>query len=172
MRNKFIIILISLAVLGLGGLFLFNYLGGNNPIEISLINQKPAPLSGIHYRGTPQDPSLRTAFEKIETEKALRPGSFLHTIYQVEPAGKLDTMEVFVGLDQLLVGEEFEQRIFEESKYLLAKIHGNRWVMPGPEKVKNAINAFADSANLELSEIFIDKIVSENEVHVIAPMKD
>ncbi|MCR9082919.1 MAG: hypothetical protein NXH89_10900, partial [Cyclobacteriaceae bacterium] len=102
----------------------------------------------------------------------LRPGSFLHTIYEVEPAGKLDTMRVFVGLNQLLSGDDIQERVFSEKSYLLAKIKANKWVMPGPEKVKEKLWAFADSANLELSEFFIDKIVSENEVHVIAPIKN
>ncbi|TFV94734.1 hypothetical protein E4S40_12045 [Algoriphagus kandeliae] len=172
MSRKLIVILVFLAFLVLGGLIIFNYLGGNNPIQITLVNQKPTPLSGIYYVGTPQDPSLKETFEKIETEKSLHPGSFLQTIYEVEPAGKLDTMRVFVGIDQLLVGDEYEQLVFEENRYLLARIQGSRWVMPGPEKVKSRLQDFADSAKLELSEIFIDKIISENEVHVIAPIRN
>lgn len=172
MSRKITVILVFLAFAVLGGMIFFNYLGGNNPIQITIVNQKPAPLSGIYYVGTPQDPSLKEAFVKIETEKSLHPGSFLHTIYEVEPAGKLDTMRVFVGLDQLLVGDEYEQRIFQENRYLLARIQGNRWVMPGPEKVKSRLKEFADSAKLELSEILIDKIISENEVHVIAPIEN
>ena len=116
--------------------------------------------------------NCRRLSKKIEGEKSLRPGSFLHTIYEVEPAGKLDTMRVFVGLNQLLSGDDIQERIFPEKSYLLAKIKANKWVMPGPEKVKEKLWAFADSANFELSEFFIDKIVSENEVHVIAPIKN
>jgi hypothetical protein len=172
MQKRIAILAVVIFLLIVGGYIAFTSLGGNTPIEVSLVNRSPEPLSGIYYVGTPQNPELQSVFEKIEAEKSLRPGSFLHTIYEVEPAGKLDTMRVFVGLNQLLSGDDIQERIFPEKSYLLAKIKANKWVMPGPEKVKEKLWAFADSANLELSDFFIDKIVSENEVHVIAPIKN
>jgi hypothetical protein len=42
--------------------------------------------------------------------------------------------------------------------------------MPGPNKVKAQLNEFAEKKNLKLNGIFIDKIVSDEEVHVIAPI--
>ncbi|TDK49964.1 hypothetical protein [Algoriphagus formosus] len=172
MKNKLGLALIGLVVIGTVAYIVFNKLGGNTPIEISLIKKSPEPLSGFYYVGTPQDERLSEAFQEMEKQKNLHPGTFLHTIYEVEPAGKLDTMRVFVGINQALSGEEIETRIFREQSFLLAKIQANRWVMPGPEKVKERIREFADSAQISLSEVFIDKIIAENEVHVIAPVKD
>ncbi|WP_268035488.1 hypothetical protein [Algoriphagus sp. PAP.12] len=172
MNNKLGIAMLVAVVIITGSYILFNKLGGDNPVEISLIKKNPESLTGIYYIGTPQDEKLKKAFEEVETQKSLHPGTYLHTIYEVEPAGKLDTMRVFIGLNQALSGENFESRIFQEKQYLLAKIQSSSWVMPGPEKVKEQLLSFADSAKLTLSGVFIDKIITDNEVHVIAPVKD
>ena len=110
-------------------------------------------------------------FEKIETQKGLHPGSFLHTIYEVEPAGKLDTMVVFVGINKNLPLADLEFRTFENESYLLAKIKSNKWVMPSPETVKEKLEAFAKDNQVELSGTYIDKIISQEEIQVIAPIK-
>jgi hypothetical protein len=43
--------------------------------------------------------------------------------------------------------------------------------MPGTNKVKSKLEEFAKENKLQLSGIFIDKIISETEVQVIAPIK-
>ena len=172
MKNKLIIASVLLIVLIGVGYWVFDQLGGNNPILISKVNKQPDPLSGFYFVGIPQDERLGKAFEAIEIQKSLHPGSHLHTIYEVEPAGKLDTMRVFVGLNALVSADSISFRQFEEKGYLVAKITGSKWVMPSPKTVKKELKAYADSAELTLSEIFIDKIISEQEVHVIAPIKD
>lgn len=170
-RRHISITLILIGLIGIG-FWLFDRMGGNNPIKISLIEKRPEPLSGIYFVGVPGDEGLGKAFETMEAQKTLRPGSALHTIYEIEPAGKLDTMRVFVGINALISTDSLEFRQFQSSQYLLAEIKGSKWVMPSPNTVKEKINSFADSANLELSGIYIDKIISEKEVHVIAPIKD
>lgn len=171
MKKKLVIGAVFLTILCIAGYWQFDQLGGNNPIEISLVEKNPAPLTGITYIGTPQDKKLSESFRTMEDQKKLHPGTYLHTIYEVEPAGKLDTMKVFVGINHPLSGEKFENRVFTESSFLQAKITGNKWVMPGPDKVKSRITEYAKENKLELSGIFIDKIVSENEVHVTAPVR-
>ncbi|MFC3415736.1 hypothetical protein [Algoriphagus hitonicola] len=170
-RRLLIISLILIFVVGMG-FWLFDQMGGNNPIEISLVEKRPEPLSGIYFVGVPGDERLAKAFETIEAQKSLHPGTALHTIYEIEPAGKLDTMRVFIGINALISADLMEYRQFESSRFLLAKVNGSKWVMPGPNTVKEKIISFADSANLKLSEIYIDKIISEREVHVIALIKD
>ncbi|QYH39769.1 hypothetical protein GYM62_13610 [Algoriphagus sp. NBT04N3] len=172
MAKKVFVILLVLLFLGASAYYVFVNLGGKNPIEITWEQKTPPPLSGIYFVGIPQDEKLAEAFKEMEGQKNLRPGSSLHTIYEVEPAGKLDTMKVFIGLNQSLTGEKYETRIFTESSYLLATIRGNKWVMPGPETVKEELKTYADSANLTLTGIYIDQIISESEVRVIAPVKE
>lgn len=151
--------------------YAFDRLGGNNPIEVEVIESTPPTLVGKSFKGQPQDAKLRETFRSIETLQSLNPGRKIHTVYFQEPGGKLDTMEVFVGLDLPFGSVELETYTFTEARYLLAKIKGNQWVMPGPNKVKAKLEEVAKEKNLSLSGIFIDRIISETEVHVIAPIK-
>jgi hypothetical protein len=162
--------LVLVLVIGMGYV-VFDRLGGNNPIEITFLEKSPETLIGKTFRGTPQDKGLEDIFKSVETQKNLHPGSKIHTIYFIEPAGKLDTMEVFVGINIPFPVQEFESKIFRENKYLLATIRANKWVMPGPNKVKERLYQYGKENNLELTGIFIDKIISEKEVQVMAPIK-
>lgn len=151
--------------------YAFDRLGGNNPIEVELIESTPPTLVGRLFKGQPQDAKLGETFQSIETLQSLNPGKKIHTIYFEEPGGKLDTMEVFVGLDLPFGTDEFETFTFNESRYLLAKIKANQWVMPGPGKVKAKLKEVAKERNLSLSGVFIDRIISDTEVHVLSPIK-
>lgn len=171
MIKKLLIGAIILSLLIGFGYWGFDQLGGNNPVMIELVNKSPETLLGKTFIGTPQDEKLANLFKEILNEKTLRSGTFLHTIYETEPAGKLDTMKVFVGINQLLPEEGFELKTFEEDRYLVAKITGSSWVMPGPKTIKAKLENYAAENNLKLTGIFIDKIIEENEVHVIAPIQ-
>ena len=169
--KKLVIVAIVVGMALGGGYVVFDRMGGNNPIEITRIDQHPENLIGKTFKGTPQDKRLEETFQSVENLKSFHPGSKIHTIYLIEPAGKLDTMEVFVGLNLPYPVQEFESKSFRETRYLLATIRANKWVMPGPNKVKSKLEEFAEANHLELTGIFIDKIVSEEEVQVIAPVK-
>lgn len=169
--KKSVILVLIVFLLIVGGYFVFDRLGGNTPIEIELVEKKPDNLAGKTFRGTPQDPQLKATFQQIEQAQSLNPGTQIHTIYYVEPAGKLDTMKVFVGINLPFATGELEAKTFKENRYLLAKIRGSKWVMPGPEKVKAQLMDFASKNGLSLSGEYIDKIISESEVQVIAPVK-
>jgi len=171
MKKKGIIGIGIIAILAVVAYLTFDRLGGNTPVEIQLINQPPPSLAGKTYRGTPQAEELGKTFEEIESKKGLNPGSYLHTIYEIEPAGKLDTMVVFIGINKSLPINGLEYKIFEEGSYLLATVKSNRWVMPSPQKVQQRLKEFATENKLELSGVFIDKIISDEEVQVIAPVK-
>ncbi len=172
MQKKFLILAVFLVLLLGFGYWGYDQLGGNNPIIIELINEKPENLVGKTFVGIPQDEKLGEIFQEIQTKKSLNAGTFLYTIYEVEPAGKLDTMIVFVGINQLLPEEGYDFKSFEAKRYLVAKISGSSWIMPGPEKVKEKLAAFAAENNLVLNGIFVDKLIQENEVQVIAPILD
>lgn len=171
MRKKIVLAAAFLSVLTIVGYWGFQKLGGNTPVQIQLVEAKPDSLAGITYRGTPGNEELGEIFKSMETQKGIHPGSQLHTIYEVEPAGKLDTMIVFVGINQNLPIADLEFRAFKNERYLLAKIHSNKWVMPSPETVKEKLSEYAKENKLELSGVYIDKIISENHVQVIAPVK-
>lgn len=170
MQKKIFIVTGILGLLVVFGYWGFDRLGGNNPVVIQLVDKKPESLLGRTFVGTPQDPRLAKIFEETLAQKSLKSGTFLHTIYEIEPAGKLDTMKVFVGINQLLPEEGYELKTFNEERYLIAIITGSSWVMPSPKTIKAELENYALKNNLNLSGIFIDKIIQENEVHVIAPI--
>ncbi len=169
--KKISIIALFLAILGIGGYFLFDYLGGNRPVELSLEAKSPDTLTGKTFRGTPMNKGLEEVFQTIQGTQKLNPGTSLHTIYYVEPAGKLDTLEVFVGINLPFGTQDLEIKKFTETQYILAKVTGSKLVMPGPDTIKEKIQDYAEANKLTLSGYFIDKIVSETEVHVLAPVR-
>jgi hypothetical protein len=169
--KKLLIAASVLLILGLGGYLAYDQLGGNRPVELSLEAKSPDTLSGLTFRGTPVDKGLEQLFQKIQSTQKLHPGTSLHTIYFVEPAGKLDTLEVFAGINLPFGAQDLEVKEFSESRYILAKVTGSKWVMPGPETIKEKIQEFAEANKLTLSGYYIDKIISETEVHVIAPVR-
>lgn len=169
--KKISIIALFLALLGICGYFLFDYLGGNRPVELSLVAKSPDTLTGKTFRGTPMNKGLEEVFQTIQGTQKLNPGTSLHTIYYVEPAGKLDTLEVFAGINLPFGTQDLEVKKFTETRYIIAKVTGSKWVMPGPETIKEKIQAYAEANQLTLSGYYIDKIVSESEVHVLAPVR-
>ena len=149
-------------------------LGGFNPINISVQEQAGMNLLGLTYRGTPQDPGMLGTFRQIEEVINKYPDSRLHTLYDIEPAGKLDTLEVFVGVEfkeEINEQEELSLRKIECSEVIVAEIEAHRLVMPSPEKVKSQIEAFAINQNLSTQGIYVDKIIDERRVQVIAPVR-
>jgi hypothetical protein len=155
------------------GLFFFYSLGGFNDIEIERENLGQIELSGIHFLGTPVDESLKEAFRTIETLTKETEGAKLHTIYYLEPMGKRDTMEVFVGLESQWSKnqESFVSLKLNGSSAIVAHIKAHRIVMPGPEKVKNKIREFAKLNALEEPDLFVDQIVDSNRIRVIGIKK-
>ena len=169
--KKIVFVALFLAILGVAGYFLFDYLGGNRPVELSLVAKSPDTLTGKTFRGTPLDKGLERLFQTIQGTQKLHPGTSLHTSYYVEPEGKLDTLEVFAGINLPFGTQDLEVKNFSETRYILAKVTGSKWVMPGPETIKEKIQAYAEANKLTLSGYYIDKIVSETEVHVLAPVR-
>lgn len=169
--KKIGLILIGVLLLLAATYGIFMWLEGNTSITLQVVDAAPDHLVGKTFKGIPQDEKLEEIFQSLETFRSLHPGTYLHTIYYQEPAGKLDTMEVFVGINLPYATQGMESRSFDESRYLRAIIQGNKWVMPNPERIKEKIRAYASQEGFTLSEVFVEKIISESEVQVIAPVK-
>ncbi|WP_215225161.1 hypothetical protein [Echinicola shivajiensis] len=164
---------IIIVVIGLLGVGAFSYLGGFEKIPIQKQSIGTFKLYGLTYRGTPQDELLKKTFEQVERLKEANPEGVMHTIYYIEPAGKLDTMKVFVGLDRLddKLGKDWEEKTIEADQVLVADLKVNKLVMPRPETVKDELREFAADNGWGLQELFIDKLLSEDHVQVIAPLR-
>jgi hypothetical protein len=154
--------------------FVYWRLGGFNPIQVSIQDQSDMKLLGLIYRGTPQDPGMLGTFQRIEELTNRYPQSRLHTLYDIEPAGKLDTLEVFVGvefLEEINEQEELTVREIRCSQIIVAEIEAHRLVMPSPEKVKSQIESFAASRNISTQGLYVDKLIDDRRVEVIAPVR-
>ncbi|WP_291779961.1 hypothetical protein [Cecembia sp.] len=161
--------IILMFVLG-ASLYLFYLLGGFNEILVFKKDYGNIELVGIQYKGTPQNDLLRQSFLEMERLQKSHEGAVIHTIYQVEPAGKLDTLEVFIGIEKkFLFTAEKDKAILslDASSAVVAEINANRWVMPGPKKVKTRIKDFAIKNQLPEPNLFIDQILGPESIRVI-----
>lgn len=163
--------LIVLALIGVGFL-VFYKLGGFSDIVVSQSDLGQLELSGIYFVGTPTQTELRDAFSRMEAIKNSQSEPHLYTLYYREPAGKMDTMEVFVGVEKRFVTNDTLQTLtLDASEAIVATVQAHRFVMPGPNKVKTEIQEYADFASLPRPVIFVDQIISADEVHVIGLQK-
>ncbi|WP_158859068.1 hypothetical protein [Lunatibacter salilacus] len=148
-------------------------LGGFSPIDISLVECTDLKLVGVEYKGTPQDEMLASSFRNVEDTKLANPGSILHTIYYIEPAGKSDTMHVFVGIQRAAVRgsvSAMTEKKVSCRRAVVAKISAHRFVMPSPLRIKEKMKEFASNEGLVLQDIFVDKLLDDSNVEVWAPV--
>ena len=152
---------------------LYLALGGFNAIDFSIENRDNIRLLGLTYRGTPQDNSMMDTFKRVESLIEKYPKANLHTVYYTEPAGKLDTLQVFIGIEYRVypdLPEGMEEKNISCTKVLIADIKSHKWVMPTPQKVKEALEAYARKEGVKTQGIYVDKIIDKNQVKVIAPL--
>lgn len=170
-RVKIIVLLIGVLLLFLT--LVYFYLGGFKPITTSITSCSPINLLGVEYLGIPQDERIGDYFRMVERARKEAP---LQTIYYIEPDGKRDTLHVFIGFESNTQEKKTTSPWTYESvncaKAIVAKLEMNRLVMPGPEKTKKAIQAFAKEKGVELEGIYIDKIISSDIVEVWAPIRE
>lgn len=168
-------IFLGLVLLFLVGLGIYFQLGGFNEVKYSIEPRNGIKLLGRTYRGTPQDEQMVNTFREIEALIQKNPGSNLHTIYYSEPAGKLDTLLVFVGVEyQDNLDKEknkLELMTIPCTRVILADIKAHRLVMAGPDQVKRGIEKYAEEIGVLTQGIYVDRIKGEGVVEVIAPLK-
>lgn len=156
------------------GIGIYWQLGGFNTIRFSIKEKQNIQLLGLSYRGTPQDEQLRVTFQTIEKLLNEHPKATLHTIYYTEPAGKLDTLEAFVGVeyDELFqLKDTLEIVELSCSQVIEADIQAHRLVMPSPSRVKSELEAFAMDNGVTTQGIYVDKIIDKGHVKVLAPLE-
>lgn len=172
MKKTSIAVLITLLLFTLP--LVYWKLGGFKPITIHVENRENIRLLGLIYRGTPQDAGMLETFQQIEGVISKYPESRLHTIYYTEPAGKLDTLEVFVGVEyqeEIHERENLDLKVIACSQVIVAVIEAHRLVMPSPEKVKAEIGAFAQNNNISTHRVYVDKIIDDRRVEVMSPVR-
>ena len=169
MRGKIIVPFLGASLLIL--ISLYFYLGGFKPIDLKLANCSDFNLVGVDFLGIPQDDTIGDYFREVEVARKNHP---LHTIYYIEPEGKRDSLHVFIGYESDVLDENLSSpwthQFVECHQVIIATLEMSRFVMPGPDKTKKAIQEFAQENGLPLKGIFIDKIITSNHVEVWAPV--
>src|SRR5690554_2399929 len=170
-KRKIAVFLVILAFLALG---VYWQLGGFNPIGFTIEDCGGLTLIGLTYKGTPQDKGMVETFQRVESLIEIAPNTHLHTLYYTEPAGKLDTLRVFVGMEydeRLERVNDLEILNMACSQVIVADIQAHRMVMPVPDKVKKELEAFAKANGVVTQGIYIDKILRKDRVQVLAPLE-
>ncbi|MEX2592150.1 MAG: hypothetical protein WD426_05205 [Anditalea sp.] len=163
-----------IGVLILLGVGIYYQLGGFNKVGFSIEYRDDVKLLGLTYRGTPQDEEMAETFREIGNLVQAHSGTNLHTVYSVEPAGKLDTLQVFVGIEyraHLNSLDALEVMNIPCSRVIVADIQAHKLVMPSPNTVKKELEAFAKEKGVATQGIYVDKIMDKGRVEVIAPLE-
>ena len=170
-KGKIFLLIAGLILFGFG---IYWQLGGFNKISFSIKERQDIKLLGLSYRGTPQDEQLGITFQTIEKLIEKYPETTLHTIYYTEPAGKLDTLEAFVGVeysDLFEIKENLEIVEISCTQIIEADIQAHKLVMPSPNSVEDELEAFAMDNGLTTQGIYVDKIIDKGHVKVLAPLE-
>lgn len=172
MKKGFIAGIIGVVLLSGAGIYYL--LGGFNEIEFSLEKRQDIALLGLTYRGIPEGEALGETFRQVHQLISKYPEARLHTLYEIEPAGKRDTLAVFVGIensDSITSRDGLEEKTIPCSRVIVANIEAHRLVMPVPEVVKKKIEAYAEEMGLVTQGVYVDVIINERHVRVIAPIE-
>lgn len=164
-----LILMVVAVIVGIG----YYQLGGFSPVNLALVDCNDFELTGIEFKGTPQDEKLSKSFMEVEDAKIGAPSAILHTIYYAEPEGKRDTMHVFVGIQKSALTKPMPKMMEKKvacNRAVVAKISAHRFVMPSPLRIKRKITDFAAQNGLVLQEIFVDKLLDDSRVEVWAPL--
>lgn len=151
----------------------YGQLGGFRPVELALTDCRDFEFVGVEFKGTPQDERLPLGYRQVEDAVLDNPNAILHTIYYEEPAGKRDTMHVFVGIEEASLRKPIPSMVDKRvpcRRAIVARIFAHRFAMPNPSQIKKKIREFALSEGVLLQELFVDRILDDSHVEVWAPL--
>lgn len=168
MKKKSIIWSLSI-FLGLVVLAVYAYLGGFNPVAVSIQTNNQYTIIGNYYIGAYDRDSLQMLFfeAKEHLEKSKKDG--ILSIVNYRSGEESDSVEMFVGiLSKSNNGHpaHWETIHLQAEKAIRAKISAHNLVMPTRPSIATKIQTFADKNNLTLQPILIEKYISENQLEI------
>lgn len=175
MSKKLVITIIALFFAVLGVIYI--KLGGLNEVEIQLENTPEYHIAGKYYAGRYKDQAVEEIYYEVKSmmDKGVLKGT-LSIIYFKDPIEAQGDVENFIGIlttdDTTRIPKGYEWRTIPAGKAVRAKINAHNLVMPTPETINNKIDEFAQSENLSLSNISIEKYTSDNELIIEVPLSD
>jgi len=173
MRRSYIYLIGTLILTGI--LIVYNQLGGFNEPEISLVPVNKYIFAGKMYEGNIKDKEWEELYLNIRSLKENKyPFSSLAIIWYNSPEDEEGEVKAFVGLiwnDSIAVPESFDIKEIAMKGLVRAELKGHAFVVPNPNKVINKIRKFAESKDLTLNNIVIDRYPEESIIYTEIPVK-
>lgn len=168
-------VLILAALVIIVGLSVYHYLGGTEPLNITLVNHEGYKLAGRYYEGRLNDKVLEEIF--FETKDLIAQGKLpgkLVVVYFNDPGKENGFVKNLIGVEipdalQKLPGG-YDLRNIECSQSVKVSIKAHSAVFPRPEEVQKQVEEFAKQQNLSLQNISIERYLSETELEIEVPV--
>jgi len=165
-----------IAVMLVGGIAIYFYLGGLNKVEVKVESISDYNLVGFHFQGEGDDKTLREGWE--EAKELVQSGRLDGTVTVLNY--KDSTLEdghvkVFMGV-RLNAGtsdlpENYERITIPAKRTVRAVINAHNSVMPNSQTVEKRLLEKADELRLELQDFTIEQYLSEQELWIDMPVR-
>jgi hypothetical protein len=163
--------LVILSALLLVLIIIYYRLGGFNEIEVDQVSFEHYHLAGQYIEGKYGDDSLRAAFleSKNLIESATIPGT-LSILYYGEPEESTGKVKNFIGIlvedTTYRLPAGWGYRSLEAKKGLRARVNAHPIALPSPSTINKKLEEKAQEANEKLSEVFIERFISNRTIEV------
>lgn len=165
-----------LAVMLLGAIAVYFYLGGLNKVEVTVENVKDYNIVGIKFKGNGDSDTLRNAFfDAREFVREGRVDGVLTLIHYKDTTLTDEQVNVFVGI-KLNQGtsdlpEGYQRLTIPARRAVRATIEAHNSVMPNSETVEERMLEKADELRFELSDFTIEQYISERVIMIDMPIR-
>jgi hypothetical protein len=156
-NKKFVIILVSVLVAGLG---LYAYLGGFNTPEIKVTTSKTQYIAGKYFAGPVEDEQLGMLFrEAAETLEKRELEGVLANIYYNSPEKQTDSIKAFIGImtvnDSVVLPAGYRlQRLEGGRKVVQASV--NAHYLLSPKKLYPALFDYLKKENIKTKQTYLE----------------
>lgn len=171
MKRK--ILWISLGILIIILIAVYNHLGGFHRVKLEVLETGPYHMVGRYYEGKYDRDSIATLF--FDAKNWMRNQEEAGTLSVVNYMGdtqneNLDSVKTFIGVIFSKESPEkiapYEYRKIEGGKKLRASIEAHSIVMPGRETIEEKMKAYAQEKQFLLKPVMIEKYISDEQLVV------
>ena len=178
MKNKYFIILAGVISIALFALYW--YFGGFEKIKVQEVKEGKfykINLWGKEYHGNMNDTTWKKMFMEIRDDiihgKLSDPITIVY-FRKPELHEKKIRIDAFIGagkLNGLPAPGDLEEKTITRQGALRVRLTMHPIVMPGPEKVRQEINAYATRNHITLDTLLIEKYFHDNSLDVEIPIE-
>jgi len=170
------IFLIALAVLVVGGLGAYVYMGGLNSVEVTLVDVEGYNVAGKLFQGKSDAKEIKDYFfeakELIQSQEL--PGILTIVHYNDTTLAKGET-KLFIGVmlatEDFTLPEDYQLLSIQSKKAIRARIEAHNWVIPGAATIEERMASLAKQKGVSTEIFTIEKYVSESILEIDNPLK-